>query len=248
MIISIINQKGGVGKTTAAEILINGLADRGFNVLGVDLEAQRNLTMNFEADTEKNVLQALREGQRRPYVQQLEACSFLAGTRELRQITNDDLKPDSLKKALQGIKGDYDYIVIDTPPALSVLTINALVASDSVIIPVAADTYSFEGVKDLAETIRAVQTAKNKAYRNDSLKVDGILFLRFNGRATLDRVIYDAMKETAEELGTKVYKTTIRQGQPIKEAQLLHRSVFKYAAGRKVTQDCVSFIDEFLTE
>ena len=132
---------------------------------------------------------------------------------------------------------------MDTPPALGILTINALTACDSVIIPAQADIYSLQGVEQLAETIKPV-----KKYTNPTLTIEGILLTRYSPRSVLSREVAELAEQLAAKLGTRLFKTTIREAIAVKEAQISQRSLFSYAPKAKVTEDYSRFIAEILGE
>lgn len=148
-----------------------------------------------------------------------------------------------LREALQDIKKDYDYIIVDTPPALGILTINALTASQSIIIPAQADIYSLQGIEQLAETIKPV-----RRYTNSSLKIAGILLTRYNPRSVLSKEIAVFAGKLADKLNTKLFKATIREAIAIKEAQISQQDIFTYAPRSKVAGDYRAFIEEFLED
>ena len=127
-----------------------------------------------------------------------------------------------LKEALEPLKKSYDYIIIDTPPALGILTVNALTACTGVIIPAQADIYSLQGIGQLNNTIEAV-----KRYCNEDLTLKGIVLTRYNKRAVLSRDVADLLEQTAQTLKTKLYKTHIREAVAVKEAQIQKACLFK---------------------
>lgn len=146
-----------------------------------------------------------------------------------------------MKEALEPLKQQYDYIIIDTPPALGILTVNALTACDTVIIPAQADVFSLHGIEQLNETIKPVRT-----YCNPSLTISGILLTRFNARSILANEVKEHAERLAQRMNTKVFTTTIREAVAIKEAQITRQPIFDYAPAAKVTADYKRFIDEFL--
>ena len=174
-IISIINQKGGVGKSTTAEALLAGLTLKGYKTLAVDLDAQGNLTYatgaNSQGATSLGVL--TREVDAGDAIQHTPSGDIIPSNKALAgadAFITDTGKEYRLKEALESVASEYDYIIIDTPPALSILTINALTASNSLIIPAQADIYSLQGIEQLAETIQPV-----KRYCNPTLSIEGII-------------------------------------------------------------------------
>jgi len=245
-IISVINQKGGVGKSTTSHLIGCGLTERGFKVLFIDLDSQGNLSYTVGVDRkgpsslgvltqETNVKEAIKQTQ---YGDIIQSSSALAGADAVITALGKEYR---LKEALETIKEDYDYIVIDTPPALGILTINALTASDSIVIPTQADIYSLQGIAQLRETVHVV-----RQYCNKDLKIKGILLTRYNNRSVLSREMADLLLQTASKLGTKLFKTCIRENITIREAQLSQKSVFEYAPKSNAAQDYNSFLDEIL--
>lgn len=244
--IAIINQKGGVGKSTTAEALASGLLTRGFSVLAVDLDAQGNMTYTVGAKTDGNTaLEVLTQKvTAADAIQHTENGDIIPASKSLAgadAFIADTGKEYRLKEALEPIEKEYDYIIIDTPPALGILTVNALTACDSVIIPAQADIYSLQGIEQLSETMKPV-----KKYCNSNLKIDGILLTRYNSRSVLSRDVADLANQLATKIGTKLFKTTIREAIAVKEAQISQQSLFAYAPKAKVTEDYTAFIDEVL--
>jgi chromosome partitioning protein len=245
-IIAIINQKGGVSKSTTAAAIGAGLKVKGYKVLLVDLDAQGNLSYSLAAENSKfSVIDVLtKKVKAADIVQHLEQGDILITSRELAfadKLLSDTGKEYRLKEALEPIKGNYDFIIIDTPPALGVLTVNALTACDAAIIPAQADVFSLQGIGQLYATINAV-----KQYTNPKLKVLGILLTRFSGRAVLSKNIAEVMEQTATELNTKLFNTMIRESISIKEAQIMKKSIFEYAPKSNPALDYNQFIDELL--
>lgn len=146
-----------------------------------------------------------------------------------------------LKEALEPVKNNYDYIVIDTPPALGILTINALTAADDIIIPAQADIYSIDAIGQLSSTVKAV-----KQYTNSKLSIKGILLTRYSDRTILSRDLADMIQRTAEQLSTKLFNATIREAIGIKEAQAQKQDIFSYSGNSKVAADYMQFVEEFL--
>lgn len=245
-IISIINQKGGVGKSTTAEALLAGLTLKGYKTLAVDLDAQGNLTYatgaNSQGATSLGVL--TREVDAGDAIQHTPSGDIIPSNKALAgadAFITDTGKEYRLKEALESVASEYDYIIIDTPPALSILTINALTASNSVIIPAQADIYSLQGIEQLAETIQPV-----KRYCNPTLSIEGILLTRYSKRSILGQEVAGLARQIAQRLNTKVFDTTIREAIAIKEAQISQQSLFSYAPKAPVTDDYRAFIEEVI--
>lgn len=245
-IISIINQKGGVGKSTTAEALLAGLTLKGYKTLAVDLDAQGNLTYatgaNSQGATSLGVL--TREVDAGDAIQHTPSGDIIPSNKALAgadAFITDTGKEYRLREALESVASEYDYIIIDTPPALSILTINALTASNSVIIPAQADIYSLQGIEQLAETIQPV-----KRYCNPTLSIEGILLTRYSKRSILGQEVAGLARQIARRLNTKVFDTTIREAIAIKEAQISQQSLFSYAPKAPVTDDYRAFIEEVI--
>lgn len=243
--VSVINQKGGVGKSTTAEMLISALSLKGFKVLAIDLDAQGNLSYSLAANLDSpTILEVLTEeisaknAIKKARADVISSNKALAGADAFIADTGKEYR---LKEALEKIAKNYDFCIIDTPPALGILTINALTASDSVIIPAQADIYSLQGIENLEETIKAV-----KKYCNPNLKIEGILLTRYNPRTILSREVSEMAEKLAEKLETKLFKAKIRDAVAVKEAQISQESLFKYAPKSNVTKDYEGFINEFL--
>ena len=245
-ILSVINQKGGVGKSTTAAALAAGLKRRGFRVLALDLDNQANLSFIM--------------GETAP---RLSALDVLTGDctadEAIRHTPQGDLIPASpalinadrvitetgkeyrLREALEPIRSKYDYVVIDTPPTLGILTVNALTACDSVLIPAHADAFSLAGIGALAQTIDAV-----RRYCNRSLTVRGIVLTEYSPRAILSRDMSMLIDQTAAQLKTKLCKTSIRRCIAIQESQAVQQSIFDYAPKSNAAADYDALISELL--
>ena len=189
-IITVTNQKGGVGKTTTAAALVSGLQQRGAKVLGIDLDPQGNLGFNLGLDigsgsTVYDVLQGTCPIEQA--IQSTEYGDILPSDIMLSAADVEFTMPRReflLTDQLSGIRSQYDFIIIDTPPALNILTVNAYVASDGLIVPMEAEVLSLVGITQLQETIETVRSTYNP-----HLKVLGILVNKFNGRLTLSKDI-----------------------------------------------------------
>ena len=244
--IAIIHRKGGVGKTATAQALGSGLIRKGCRVLFVDLDSQTNLTYGLGADAgQVNSMDVLTgEATAQEAVQHTQQGDVIPAGEDLAgadKVITDTGKEYKLKEALADLAGSYDYVIIDTPAALGTLTINALTAADSVIIPVQADIYSLQGIEQLNQIIEAV-----KKYCNPALYIKGILATRYNGRAIISKDMLSNFEEAAEQLNTRLYSTPIRECISIKEAQASQQNIFEYAPRSNAAKDYNAFIDEFL--
>ena len=246
MVVSIVQRKGGSGKTTTAQALGAGLLRRKKKVLYVDLDSQANLTyalgVGNEDLTSLDVLMGTATASeaivKTPNGDIIGASEALAAI-DLK--LTDTGKEYRLREALEDVKGKYDYIIIDTSAALNVATVNALTASDNAVIPVQADVFSLAGIGMLNDTIEQV-----RKYCNPSLKIAGILITRYNGRAILSRDMQANVNELAEALHTVVFKTPIRECVSIKEAQAVRINIFDYAPKSNAAADYAAFIEEYI--
>lgn len=247
-VIAIINRKGGVGKTATAQALGAGLLRRGARVLFIDLDSQTNLTYGLNADqTGHDVMEVLTGACRTTdAIQHTEQGDILAGAESLAaaDATIDGTgKEYRLREALEGLNDRYDYVIIDTPAALGTLTVNALTAADSVIIPVQADEYSLQGIGQLHKAITAV-----RKYCNHDLKIDGILITRYSARSILSRDMQSNLQDVAAALDTRLYSVPIRECVAVKEAQACKQDIFTYAPRSNAAKDYSAFIDEFMQD
>lgn len=247
-ITTIANIKGGCSKTTTCHALTTGLKSKGFKVLSIDIDLQANLSYTMSADEqESNIYEVLKnEISLKDSIQHTKQGDIIPGSLLLAGADMEftmEGREYLLKNALKPLKNEYDFIIIDTPPTLGILTINALTASNDVIVPMQADIYSLQGLSYLETTINKVKT-----YCNKDLKIAGLLITRYNGRSILNKDLKEAIEERAKELGTKLYKTVIREGVIIKETQALRESLFKGILKSNPAKDYDSFINEYLKD
>lgn len=248
MIVSIVQRKGGTGKTSTAQALGAGLLRRKKKVLYIDLDSQANLTYALNVDevnatgldVMKGTATASEAIVHTPNGDIIPASDELA-TVDLK--VTETGKEYRLREALEEVKDKYDYIIIDTSAALNVATVNALTASDRAIVPVQADIYSLSGIGQLNDTITTV-----KKYCNPELKIAGILITRYNGRAILSRDMQSNIEDIAKALNTVVYKTPIRECISVKEAQAMRINLFDYAPKSNAAADYADFIKEFVAQ
>lgn len=249
-IITFANQKGGVGKTTTAHIVSIGIAKKGYKVLACDLDPQANLTSVLGVDPDSDIVSIydLFEGDcdvtdaivsTEAGVDLLVGSLMLSGADRRYSATGDEYK---LKEALDSIKDNYDYIIIDTPPALGVMSLNGLATTDYLTVVMTPDYFSGKGLKQFQQT---VETTK-KYLSNPGLKINGLLLTRCD-RTNLSSIINDDMEEVAASLDSKIYKSKIRQGVAIRESQYLESSLFDMK-DTAVLEDYNDFIDELLKE
>ena len=244
-VIAVINQKGGVGKSTTAHAIGAGLTLKGHRVLYVDLDAQGNLSYTLRADTNGLTAMELLQGrntqaaiQRTAQGDIIASSPSLAGADTIITAVGKEYR---LREALEPLGGLYDYCIIDTPPALGILTINALTACNGAIIPAQADIYSLQGISQLHTTIETV-----KQYCNPALTIKGIVLTRYNSRAIISREVADMTEQTAGQLQTKLYKAKIRECTAIKEAQATQQDIYSYAPRSNAAADYTALIAEIL--
>ncbi len=224
-IFCVANQKGGVGKTTTTVNLAAGLAKVGQRVLMVDLDPQGNATMGSGVDKrqlELTVYEVLLEeatitqARSRSDKLQQAGCSYdiLGANRELAgaevEMVSLERRERRLKAALQAVDGEYDFVLIDCPPSLSMLTLNGLCCAHGVIVPMHCEYFALEGLTDLVNTIKQV-----KANLNDDLQIIGLLRVMFDPRITLQSQVSDQLKA---HFGDKVFDTVIPRNVRLAEA------------------------------
>lgn len=248
IIYSIINQKGGVGKSTTALAIGAGLSLKGYSVLYADLDAQGNLSYSMGANTQGyNAMGVLQRPETaKAEVQHTEQGDIIASSPALAgadAVITETGKEYRLREALESLSGLYDYCIIDTPPALGILTVNALTACSGVIIPAQADIYSLQGVSQLNSTVQTV-----KRYCNPNLSILGIVLTRYNGRSIIRREVAEMLEQIAESLNTKLYKAKIRECTALVEAQATKQNIFTYAPRSNASADYNALVAEILGE
>ena len=248
-IIALTNQKGGVGKTTTSSALAAGLAsfyDK--KVLAVDLDPQGSLGFSLGLNIEDGyTIHDVLTGKVPVHeaIQTTDYCDILTSNILLSsaelEFTSED-RELLLKNALAPVLRYYDYVVIDTPPALNILTVNAYVAADYLIIPMAPEILSLLGVSQLKETIDSVRESLNP-----NLDVLGIILTRFNGRTLLAREVKEMAENISAQIGTRVFNTQIRPSVTVAEAPAHGISVFDHAPHSNPSLDYHEFVDEVVT-
>lgn len=238
MIVSVAIQKGGVGKSTTATALAKGLQLKGYKVLLVDLDAQANTSYTLGILGTQGIYDVLAHDAHIAHtVQDAHGYKAISASPHLAAI---DPNINAISNALSPIIQDYDFIILDTPPALSLMTLSALAASDKVLIPTRADILSLQAIGQLMNTIEAVRE------HNPRLNLHGLLITMHNPRTILARDMADLLEETAKSYKTFVYKSTIRDAVAVKEAQALQADIYTYAPKANVTEDYRAFTDEFI--
>lgn len=243
--LTLINQKGGVAKTTTAHALGAGLAQRGNKVLLIDFDGQANLTAIVRAQGNISIAEVMEN--KYPLKRAIEAVQGTTGLDIVKSSTRLNVVGEKisdnnkLKTLMEPIKGAYDYVVIDSPPSINLLTLNALSVADYAIIPAQADILSLQAIKMIASSIEAIRQAGNS-----KLKIAGVLITMYDRRPTLHREALEALEERARVYGTKVFDTKIRNNIALAEAQALGKDIFTYKPKSNGAVDYNAFINELL--
>lgn len=245
--IALSNQKGGVAKTTTSGVLASGLSGKGFRVLAVDLDPQSNLGFSSGADllnmpfTLYDVFKETTD--LRSVIQHLDTFDIVIGGLSLASADMDFTETGReylLKEALESVSDDYDFCLLDCPPTLGILTVNALTAADSLIVPITADAYSIQGLSRLKQLIDRV-----RKYSNRGLKIEGLLITRYD-KTNVTKALTDQIRQVADGLNTKVFSQPIRNSVAVRESQLLKSDLFTDAPRANATKDYAAFIEELL--
>lgn len=247
--VAIFNQKGGVGKTTTAINLSYALAKMGQRVLAVDMDAQSNLSSglleNYSEESssmytvltdESKDIRSLIKRTKLAKLDTLDSSIDIAGL-EIELAQKSDWK-SILKTRLDELKDDYDFIFIDSPPSLGILSIMSLTAAQSVIIPIQAEYYALEGVSKLIKTIELV-----KQNYNENLSIEGVLVTMFDSRNNLHTEVFSEVKNFFK---SKLYTAIIYRNVRLAEAPSYSMSIFEYDNSSKGAENYMNLAEEFL--
>jgi len=245
-IIALTNQKGGVGKTTSAVNIAASLAVSEIKTLLIDMDPQANACSGIGVDKTKvlstiyNVLLGEEEACRVLQKTDLEFLDVLPSNTDLIgaeiELLEKDNREKQLKNAIEAMLDDYQFVIIDCPPSLSLLTVNALSAANSVLVPLQCEFYAMEGLGQLMQTIRLVQQELNP-----DLDINGILLTMFDGRNNLCHQVSD---EIRDHFGDKVFNTVIPRNVRLSEAPSHGQPVLMYDIGSRGAQAYMNLAQE----
>ncbi len=241
-IIAMTNKKGGVGKTTTALATAACLGQSGFSVLAVDMDPQMNFSLASGADLEQaGTFEFLNGEPIESCIQKCPKYTLLSANRSLSRAEKefDQFgREHLLEKALGSVKG-YDYIILDTAPAMNVLTLNALTVADAVVVCCQTDAFSLAGLDDIVKNVNLA-----KQYYNPKLSIAGILLTRYNVRTKISEQALDEFWDKAKDYGTRVFATPIRENVAIKESQMRKIDIFSYNSTCNASEDYAAFTKE----
>ena len=241
--IAVFNQKGGVGKTTTVVNLANALAFGGKKVLILDLDPQGNATsgLNVEKDRENMIYDFLLASEEDPVVHIKENLDLIPSGSTLAGIEIEFAQTEGwqmiLKERLKQLEG-YDYILMDCPPSLGILSISALAACDSILIPVQCEYYALEGLSQLMESIQLVRNGFNP-----SLEIEGVVLTMYDGRTNLSMLVVEEVKSYFKD---KVFSTVIPRNVRLAEAPSYGKSILDYDAKSRGAKAYIALAEELI--
>ncbi len=242
-VISLLNHKGGVGKTTSAINIGAGLVEMGRKVLLIDLDPQANLTLSLGIPRQpQTIYEALRgESELIPYTVK-EGMDVIMSTLDLSgaemELINEAGREYILKELFAPIKEEYDYLIIDCPPSLGLLTLNALTSSDHVIIPLQTEFLALQGLAKIKQVIDKVKFRLNK-----ELDIAGVIATMYDARKVLNRDVVDTIKKY---FGEKVFNTLIRDNVALAEAPAQRKDIFEYSRNSPGAKDYLELCHELV--
>ena len=247
-IVSLTNQKGGVGKTTTSVNLAVSFAVSEVKTLLIDLDPQSNATTGLEqltGEPKGTIYDAIIRGSKTKDIitnTELEFLDIITSTNDLVgaevELVNLMAREHQLEKALKPIRKKYDYILIDCPPSLGLLTLNALTCSNSVIIPIQCEYYALEGLGQLLNTVRLGQKNLNR-----KLEIEGVLLTMYDSRLNLSKQVADEVKGFFKD---KIFETIIHRNVRLSEAPSFGKPALLYDANSTGAQNYISLVEEIL--
>ena len=247
-IISLINEKGGVGKTTSTNVIAACLKHKNFNVLCVDFDPQGHLSFSFGADTRDGftIYDVIKHKTKSRYaIQHTPITDIIPANDILKSIESEFTNSGNeqlLKNSLKQISHLYDYILIDSPPELGLVSINALVASDVVLIPCLPDGYSLMGTIKVHETVSRIRQAFNP-----DLIIGGIILVRYYARERLSKSVSEVLDQLTQQLQIPVLDSKIRHSNMISDATTIRQvDVVEHCSANNALQDYQQLVDELL--
>lgn len=242
-VISISNHKGGVGKTTTCINLGAGLSSQGKRVLLLDLDPQANMSQSLGfIGQERNIYGAIRGDYKLEPIQVIKGLSIIPSTLDLSgaeiELSTEAGREYILRELIEPLRSSFDFILIDTPPSLGLLTINAFTASDEVLIPLQAQYLALQGLTKLIEVIEKIKKRLNKG-----LNVGGVIITQYDGRKVLNRDVVASIHGHFKE---GVYKTKIRDNIALAEAPAQGLDIFRYQPKSYGAEDYLSLSKELL--
>jgi chromosome partitioning protein len=242
-VLSISNHKGGVGKTTSAINIGAGLNKLGKNVLLIDLDPQANLSQSLGLiNPEKTIYGALKGEYKLIPIVVRKGFDIIPSTLDLSgaeiELSSEPGREYILKELIDDVRKDYDYIIIDSPPSLGLLTINSFTAADEIIIPLQAQFLAMQGLAKLVEVVEKIKSRLNKG-----LKVGGVFITQYDGRKVLNRDVFETINE---HFKSEVFKTKIRDNIALAEAPSQGMDIFRYSPKSNGAEDYLNLSKEIL--
>lgn len=241
--IATVNNKGGIGKTTSVQNIGADLAQRGYRVLLIDLDPQTNLTESFACFTDgPNMYHSFSKNAPLNVINIKKNLSLVPSSLELQgielEISNRIRREDILNRLIKPLEDQFDYCIMDCPPALGLLTVNALVAADSVIIPMEAEYLAYRGLETIKDMVDNIKEEINPA-----LKIGGVFFTKLKPNLSLTKAIKEEVKKT---FGATLCDNSIRVNVALSECQSNGQDIFSYAPESNGAKDYKNLVKELL--